>query len=66
MKKTYHIIIQLISYLGLALSVVPGFLVFFGKMEFESYKIWILIGTILWFVSAPFWINKKGMNETEG
>jgi len=55
MKK----ILQIISYLGLILTVSPGFLVFMGKMSFENYKIWVIIGTLLWFTTAPFWINKS-------
>jgi hypothetical protein len=60
MKK----ILQIISYLGLILTVSPGFLVFMGKMSFENYKIWVLIGTILWFSTAPFWINKSRVKKT--
>jgi hypothetical protein len=59
MKK----ILQFISYLGLILTVLPGFLVFMGKMSFENYKTWVLIGTLVWFTTAPFWIN-KGLQKT--
>ena len=54
MKK----ILQILSILGLLLTVLPGILVFTGVLEFEAYKIWVLAGTLLWFASAPFWINK--------
>jgi hypothetical protein len=60
MKK----ILQIISYLGLILTVSPGFLVFMGKMSFENYKIWVLAGTILWFTTAPFWINMSRQKKT--
>ena len=54
MKK----ILQLLSILGLISTVLPGLLVFMGIMEFEHYKLWVLGGTVLWFATAPFWINK--------
>jgi hypothetical protein len=55
MKK----ILKIISYIGLILTLFPGFLVFMGKMSFDNYKIMVLIGTVLWFTTAPFWINKN-------
>jgi len=60
MKK----ILQTISYLGLILTVLPGLLVFTGTMSFGNYKIWVLAGTILWFTTAPFWINKSRVKKT--
>jgi hypothetical protein len=51
-------IIKLISYIGLALTLIPSFLVFSGNATLDSSKIFMLIGTIIWFVSAPSWMNK--------
>lgn len=52
-------ILQVISYLALILTVAPGILVLSGNMEMDQYKIWVLVGTGLWFATAPFWINKE-------
>ncbi len=52
-------IIKIISYLGLGLTIVPAFLVFYQVMTLELYKSMILLGTFVWLVSAPFWIFKK-------
>ena len=52
-------ILKLISYLGLVLSVVPGFLVFYQVMSLETYKMSLLIGTALWLLTGPFWINRR-------
>lgn len=52
-------LLRILSYSALIITVAPGFLVFNGMMEFEKYKIWVLFGTILWFSTAPFWINKE-------
>lgn len=52
-------ILRIVSYLALCITVVPGFLVYNGILEFEKYKGWVLVGTILWFATAPFWINSE-------
>ncbi len=50
---------QFVSLVGLALTGVPAFLVFNGSMPFEQHATLMLIGTVLWFASAPFWMKKK-------
>lgn len=52
-------VLKLLSYLGLLLTVVPSFLVFYGKLPFEQHKTWMLAGTVLWFVTAPLAHRKK-------
>jgi hypothetical protein len=51
-------LVKFISYVGLALTLIPSFLVFAGNISLDSGKIFMLIGTIVWFVSAPSWMNK--------
>ena len=55
--RTKHIL-QAISYLGLALSIIPAFLVFGGILSKESYLWLMLVGMVLWFCTAVFWIKK--------
>lgn len=52
-------ILKIISFIGLILTVVPSFLVFSGAIELNDHKTLMLIGTLLWFVTAPFWMNKQ-------
>ncbi len=52
------ILIKSISYLSLALTIIPSFLVFTGNISLDSSKMLMLVGTIVWFVSAPSWMNK--------
>jgi hypothetical protein len=52
-------ILKILSFIGLILTVVPSFLVFSGSITLDMHKWLMLLGTILWFVSAPFWMNKK-------
>ncbi|WP_422860763.1 hypothetical protein ACOKFD_07995 [Flagellimonas sp. S174] len=52
-------ILKSISYVGLILTLVPSFLVFLQVLELELYKNLMLLGTLIWCTTAPFWINKK-------
>jgi hypothetical protein len=53
----YFLII--LSVIGLLLTVVPSLLVFSGIIDLASHKKLMMAGTVLWFVTAPFWMNKK-------
>ncbi len=50
---------KIISFIGLALTIVPAFLVFNGTITLEENHQLMFLGTILWFLSASFWINKN-------
>ncbi|MCA9236481.1 MAG: hypothetical protein KDA44_13490 [Planctomycetales bacterium] len=50
-------LLKTISYIGLALSVVPAVLVYRGELTADSYKLLMLLGMALWFGSALFWIR---------
>ena len=52
------LLIKFISYIGLVLTLTPSLLVFTGNISLDSCKMLMLIGTIVWFVSAPSWMNK--------
>jgi high-affinity Fe2+/Pb2+ permease len=53
-------ILILLSFTGLMLTILPAVLVFQGIIEKDLHKNLMLTGTALWFVTAPFWIGKKG------
>lgn len=53
------IFIKTISYIGLALTVMPAFFVFAGKITWGTHAKLMFIGTLLWFFTAPFWIKKR-------
>jgi thiosulfate reductase cytochrome b subunit len=50
--------LKLISFVGLALTVGPAFLVFAGWVTWDRYATWMLVGMLLWFLSAPFWMKR--------
>lgn len=51
--------LKLFSILGLGLTIVPAGLVFLNQIPWQTHANLMLIGTILWFVTAPFWMKKK-------
>ncbi len=51
-------LLKIISILGLLLTLLPSFFVFMNLIDFELNKTLMLIGSILWFASFPFWIDK--------
>ena len=50
-------ILKILSVVGLLLTVVPSFLVFTGDMAPGTHKTLAFIGTLVWFLSAPFWMK---------
>lgn len=45
--------------MGLALTLIPAFLVFAGMLSLETNKNLMLVGTLAWFLTAPYWMNLK-------
>ena len=52
-------ILKIISYIALLATVLPSILVFTGTVELETHKWIMLIGMLVWFITAPFSIKKK-------
>lgn len=45
--------------MALAGTIIPSLLVFMGEMNPQDNKNIMAISMIVWFVTVPFWINKK-------
>jgi hypothetical protein len=61
MKK----LLIVLSFIGLALTIIPSFLVFNGVIV-QKTNFWMMgVGMILWFVTAPFWMKSKSLDEVE-
>ena len=54
-----QILLKLLSFVGLALTVVPAFFVFAGTITWSTHATLMLIGTVLWFITAPFWMETE-------
>ncbi len=57
MMPTTKRLLRLASYSGLALSIVPAFLVFQEVISKDLYFQLIIVGMLLWFSTAVFWIK---------
>ena len=57
------IIIKIGSFVSLVLTIVPSLIFFTGDLELSQMKIYMGVGMVLWFVTAPFWINKSSKSE---
>ncbi|MEQ9438300.1 MAG: hypothetical protein RIG62_04600 [Cyclobacteriaceae bacterium] len=53
------LLLQLISLVGLLLTIVPSLLYFTGSLSLSTQQWLMFIGTLLWFSTAPFWMNKR-------
>lgn len=53
------IALKIVSYIGLGLTLIPAFLVFAGRLTWNTHAILMIIGTLLWFLTAPLWIKEK-------
>jgi hypothetical protein len=52
-------LLRILSYIGLLLTVVPSVLVFAGSISLDLHKQLMAAGMLLWFLTAPFWMNLK-------
>ena len=52
-----RIIWKILSLAGLALTIAPAFLVFAGRMEWSMHANLMILGAVLWFATAPFWME---------
>ena len=51
-------LLKVLSFLGLGLTVVPSFLVFGDVIAWDTHATLMLVGTLLWFATSPFWIKE--------
>ena len=51
--------LKIVSFIGLFLTLIPSIMVFSNGLDLDSCKNLMLLGTIIWFGTSPFWMNKK-------
>lgn len=51
-------VLKVVSWLALALTILPSILFLGGVMDIETVKWLMLAATIVWFVVTPFWMWK--------
>lgn len=52
-------VIQWVSWLSLAALILTAILYLVGKMDIAAVKQWMLILTVVWFVTAAMWMWKQ-------
>ncbi len=61
MHPVSKMVIKLISFSGLALTLIPAVLFFKDLVGKNTYYNLMLYGTILWFSSAIFWVRRDDL-----
>ncbi len=56
--------LRLLSWLGLALTLLPSLFVFGGALSLDAFKTLVFAGSVLWLATAPFWINQDRSRES--
>jgi hypothetical protein len=55
-------LIKIISCLGLALTIIPSLFVFKGVIDIRVHYQLMIVGMIMWFATAPFWMKSSGLH----
>ncbi len=53
-------VLKIISCLGLALTIIPSLFVFKGVIDIKVHYQFMIVGMIMWFGTAPFWMKSSG------
>ena len=52
-------LLKTLSFLGLALILIPSALTFAGVISMHVYYVLAFFGTVLWFATVPFWMKRR-------
>lgn len=58
-------ILKIASAIGLALTAIPSFLVFNEVIDIKMNFTLMIIGMLLYFGTAPFWMKSKSLEEAD-
>ncbi|MBN1507087.1 MAG: hypothetical protein JW955_09590 [Sedimentisphaerales bacterium] len=56
-------ILKVVSLVGLAFTIVPSLLVFSAAITKQTHFRLMVVGLVLWFATAPFWMKSKSLDE---
>lgn len=62
-----RLILRIVSLLSLVVLILPSILFLAGRIELPTVKLWMLVATIVWFVTATpiMWKEKEQPAEDE-
>ncbi|MBN1362729.1 MAG: hypothetical protein JW993_19175 [Sedimentisphaerales bacterium] len=63
MTAQTRLILKMVSYLGLAVSIVPAFLFFTGVLSKQTYFHLMIAGMVMWFGTAAFWVKRDHLGQ---
>jgi hypothetical protein len=49
---------QIISWLSLIGTLVPSIAYLAGSLSLDAVKVWMLVCTVVWFVTVPIWMDR--------
>lgn len=49
----------IVSFLALAGTIVPAILFVADRVTLDQTKLWMLVATVVWFGSAPLWMDRQ-------
>jgi len=49
---------RMVSLASLVGTIVPPVLFFFGHIDLDATKQWMLVATVAWFVATPIWMDR--------
>ena len=52
-------ILQTVSWISLALSILPSLGFYFGWMDLDRQKQVLLVAMIVWFLVTPMWMGRR-------
>lgn len=52
-------VLRILSFVGLALMLGASIGYYRGTVAVDQYHVAALIGTVLWFVTVPFWMKRR-------
>lgn len=52
------VLAKLLSLLSLAGTIAPPALFVTDRMTLDETKLWMLCATVVWFASAPLWMDR--------
>jgi hypothetical protein len=56
-------VLKILSMIGLLLTIVPPFLVFYGVIDKSTHFTLMGVGVLVWFLSAPFWMKAPSFED---
>ena len=59
MTRPVKTVLQIVSWAACAATVVPAFLFLAGSMQLDTVKQMMMITTVIWFLTASFWMGKE-------